>query len=190
MIYWPHTRFSNDFMAVVVKTNRPALAVAPEMTRVVRSTDASVPLDTIRPMVEVTDQTVATRRLVMWLLAIFAGLALVLAALGLYAVMTAVVAERRGELAIRVALGAGPMRVAWLVVGQALLTTMGGAVAGLIAARFLSRLLEGLLFEVRPSDPWALGGAVATLTAVAVLASAIPGRAAARVDPMEALKAE
>jgi ABC-type antimicrobial peptide transport system permease subunit len=177
-------------MAVVVKTNRPALAVAPEMTRVVRSTDASVPLDTIRPMVEVTDQTVATRRLVMWLLAIFAGLALVLAALGLYAVMTAVVAERRGELAIRVALGAGPMRVAWLVVGQALLTTMGGAVAGLIAARFLSRLLEGLLFEVRPSDPWALGGAVATLTAVAVLASAIPGRAAARVDPMEALKAE
>jgi putative ABC transport system permease protein len=190
MIYWPHTRFSNDFMAVVVKTNRPALAVAPEMTRVVRSTDASVPLDTIRPMVEVTDQTVATRRLVVWLLSIFAGLALVLAALGLYAVMTAVVAERRSELAIRVALGAGPVRVAWLVVGQALATTMGGAVAGLIAARFLSRLLEGLLYDVRPSDPWALGGAVATLTAVAVLASAIPGRAAARVDPMEALKAE
>ena len=190
MIYWPHTRFSNDFMAIVVKTYRPALAVAPEMTRVVRSTDATVPLDTIRPMVEVTDQTVATRRLVVWLLSIFAGLALVLAALGLYAVMTAVVAERRSELAIRVALGAGPMRVAWLVVGQALATTVGGAVAGLIAARFLSRLLEGLLYDVRPSDPWALGGAVATLTAVAVLASAIPGRAAARVDPMEALKAE
>jgi ABC-type antimicrobial peptide transport system permease subunit len=67
---------------------------------------------------------------------------------------------------------------------------VGGALAGLIAARFLSRLLEGLLYDVRPSDPWALGGAVATLTAVAVLASAIPGRAAARVDPMEALKAE
>jgi putative ABC transport system permease protein len=164
-------------MAVVVKTNRPATAVAPEMTRVVRSADASVPLDTIRPMVEVTDQTLATRRLVVWLLSIFAGLALVLAALGLYAVMTAVVAERRSELAIRVALGAGPLRVAWLVVGQALATTVGGAVAG-------------LLYDVRPSDPWALGGAVATLTAVTVLASAIPGRAAAHVDPMEALKAE
>ncbi len=77
-------------------------------------------------MADVTDQTVATRRLVVWLLSIFAGLALVLAALGLYAVMTAVVAERRSELAIRVALGAGPMRVAWLVVGQALATTVGG----------------------------------------------------------------
>jgi putative ABC transport system permease protein len=190
MIYWPHTRFSNDFMAVVVRTDRPAAALGPEMTRVVRSTDASVPLDTIRPMADLTDQTVSARRLVVWLLSIFAGLALVLAALGLYAVMTAVVAERRSELAIRVALGAGPTRVAWLVVAQALATTMGGAVAGLIAARFLSRLLEGLLFEVKPSDPWALGAALATLTAVAVLASAIPGRAAARVDPMEALKAE
>ena len=95
MIYRPHTRFSNDFMAVVVKTNRPASAIAPEMIGVVRSTDASVPLDGIRPMADVTDQTVATRRLVVWLLSIFAGLALVLAALGLYAVMTAVVAERR-----------------------------------------------------------------------------------------------
>ena len=190
MIYWPHTRFSNDFMAVVVKTDRLAAALAPELTRVVRSTDATVPLDTIRAMADVTNQTVATRRLVMWLLAIFAGLALVLAALGLYAVMTAVVAERRAELAVRVALGAGPSRVVRLVVGQALLTTLGGAVVGLVAARLASRLLAGLLYEVTPSDPWALGGATAALAAVAVLASAIPGRAAARVDPMEALKAE
>jgi putative ABC transport system permease protein len=177
-------------MTVVVKANRPALAIAPEMARAVRAADAMVPLDGVRPMAEVIDQTVATRRLVVWLLSIFAGLALVLAALGLYAVMTAVVAERRSELAIRVALGAGPTRVAWLVVGQALATTLGGAVVGLVGARLLSRVLEGLLYDVRPSDPWALGGAVAALVTVAVLASAIPGRAAARVDPMEALKAE
>ena len=190
MIYWPHARFSNDFMTVVVKSDQSITTLARELIQVVRSVDPSVPLDQVRAMTDVTGQTLATRRLVMSLLAVFAGLALVLAALGLYAVMSAVVAERRPELAIRVALGAGPARVAWLVVGQALLTTMGGAVAGLVSARLLSRFLEGLLFEVRPADPWVLGGAVAVLTAVAALASAIPGRVAAHVDPMEALKAE
>jgi predicted permease len=190
MIYWPHTRFSNDFMAVVVKTDQPIATLAPALIGAVRSTDATVPLDRVQSMTEIAGGTLATRRLVMWLLTTFAVLALVLAALGLYAVMTAVVAERRAELAIRVALGAGPARVAWLVIGQALLTTMAGAAVGLISARLLSRLVEGLLYEVGPSDPWAMGAAVAMLAAVAVLASAIPSRTAACVDPMEALKAE
>jgi putative ABC transport system permease protein len=141
-------------------------------------------------MADVLSQTLATRRLIMSLLAVFAMLALVLASLGVYAVTTATVAERRGELAIRVALGAGPARMARLVVGQALLTTIGGAIVGLAVAAVGGRVVAGLLFDVQPYDPLSLGGAVAVLVAVAVGASIVPGRVAARVDPMEALKAE
>jgi ABC-type antimicrobial peptide transport system permease subunit len=141
-------------------------------------------------MREVTGQTLASRTLVMSLLSVFASLALVLAALGIYAVTTAAVAERRAELAIRVALGASPLRVAALVVRKALASAGGGAVAGLVAALVLGRFLDTLLFEVRPADPWALGGTVVALALVAVLASVVPGRAATKVDPMDALKSE
>lgn len=126
----------------------------------------------------------------MTLLALFAGLALGLAALGVYAVMSCTVEERRSELAIRVALGAGPARLVWLVASQALSTAAVGAAGGLVAALALGRIIEGLLFEVGPMDPWALGLAVVGLLVVAVAASALPGRAAVLVDPMEALKAE
>ena len=190
MTYWPHPRFSNEFMTLIVKTGQPAETLAPALGRIVRALDRSVPVATVRPMSDVLSRTLATRRLIMSLLAVFAMLALVLAALGVYAVTTATVAERRGELAIRVALGAGPARVARLVVGQALLMTIGGAIVGLAAAAVGGRLVAGLLFDVRPSDPLSLGGAVAVLIAVAVGASIVPGRVAARVDPMEALKAE
>jgi ABC-type antimicrobial peptide transport system permease subunit len=165
-------------------------AIGPAMARVVRDRDPSVPVGLIRPMREVTGQTLASRTLVMSLLSVFASLALVLAALGIYAVTTAAVAERRAELAIRVALGASPLRVAVLVVRQALASAGGGAAAGLVAALVLGRFLDSLLFEVRPADPWALCGTVVALALVAVLASVVPGRAATKVDPMEALKSE
>src|SRR5262245_47685662 len=190
MTYWPYGRFANQFMTVTVKTSEPAEAIGPPLTRLVRDIDPSIPVGMVRPMREVLGQTLATRTLVMSLLSVFAALALVLAALGIYAVTTAAVAERRAELAIRVALGAAPIRVAALVVRQALTSAAAGALAGLVAALLLGRFLETLLFEVKPADTWALGGTVAALIVVAALASLAPGRAATRVDPMEALKAE
>jgi predicted permease len=190
MTYWPYERFANQFMTLTVRSSQPMSAIGPAMARVVRDRDPSVPVGLIRPMREVTGQTLASRTLVMSLLSVFASLALVLAALGIYAVTTAAVAERRAELAIRVALGASPLRVAALVVRQALASAGGGAVAGLVAALVLGRFLDTLLFEVRPADPWALGGTVVALALVAVLASVVPGRAATKVDPMDALKSE
>ena len=190
MTYWPYGRFANEFMTVTVKTREPTEGTAPSLGRVVRDLDPSVPVGQVRPMRVVLGETLATRTLVMSLLSLFAGLALVLAALGIYAVTTATVAERRAELAIRVALGAQPIRVAGLVLRQALTSAAGGAIAGLVAALVLGRFVESMLFAVRPFDPWAMAGTVAALVVVAGLASLAPGRAATKVDPMDALKSE
>jgi ABC-type antimicrobial peptide transport system permease subunit len=177
-------------MTVTVKTTEPAEGIAPSLARVVRDIDSSVPVGQVRPMRTVLGETLATRTLVMSLLSLFAGLALVLAALGIYAVTTAAVAERRAELAIRVALGAQPIRVAGLVLRQALTSAAGGAMAGLVAAIALGRFVESMLFDVTPLDPWAMGGTIAALVVVAGLASLAPGRAATKVDPMDALRSE
>ena len=190
MSYWPYGRFANEFMTVAVKTTEATQGIAPSLGRVVHDLDPSVPVGRVRPMRAVLGETLATRTLVMSLLSLFAGLALVLAALGIYAVTTAAVAERRAELAIRVALGAQPIRVAGLVLRQALTSAAGGAIAGLVAALVLGRFMESMLFAVRPFDPWAMVGTVAALVVVAGLASLAPGRAATKVDPMDALKSE
>jgi predicted permease len=190
MTYWPYGRFANEFMTVTVKATEPTSGIAPSLARVVRDLDPSVPVGQVRPMRAVLGETLATRTLVMSLLSLFAGLALVLAALGIYAVTTAAVAERRAELAIRVALGAQPIRVAGLVLRQALTSAAGGAIAGLVAALVLGRFVESMLFDVKPFDPWAMAGTVAALVVVAGLASLAPGRAATKVDPMDALKSE
>jgi putative ABC transport system permease protein len=190
MSYWPYARFANQFMTVTVKSSQAAATIAPAVARVVRGIDPSVPAGLMRPMRAVLGDTLATRTLVMSLLSLFAALALVLAALGIYAVTTAAVAERRAELAIRVALGAAPIRVAALVLRQALTSAAGGAVAGLGAALVLGRFVASMLFEVTPFDLWAMSGTVAALVVVAAFASLAPGRAATQVDPMEALKSD
>jgi ABC-type antimicrobial peptide transport system permease subunit len=120
----------------------------------------------------------------------FAALALVLAALGIYAVLTCTVGERRAELAIRMALGADRRTVVGMVVRQSMTATVIGLSAGLAIALTLGRAIQGLLFDVRPADPVTLLGVVATLLATALAASWLPGRAASRVNPMEALRSE
>jgi len=104
--------------------------------------------------------------------------------------MTCVVTERRGELAIRLALGAQPRRVVWLVVAEALVTTTAGVACGLAAALALGGLLRSLLFETAPADPIALATPVVLLLIIGIVASWAPGRTASRVDPMDALRAE
>jgi putative ABC transport system permease protein len=104
--------------------------------------------------------------------------------------MTCVVTERRGELAIRLALGAQPRGLVWLVVAEALVTTTVGVVCGLAAALALGRLVRSMLFETAPTDAIALATPVVLLLIVGVVASLAPGRTASRVDPMNALRAE
>ena len=190
MTYWPEERFANSFMALTVKSQESAAAIGPLLGRVVRRLDPDVPVTPVEPMDDLVASTVATRKLVMTIISVFAGLALVLAALGIYSVMSCVVAERRGELAIRLALGAQPRGVVRLVVAEALVTTAIGAACGLAVALALGRVVRSLLFEVAPTDPIALATPVVLLLLVGIVASWAPGRTASRVDPMDALRAD
>jgi putative ABC transport system permease protein len=126
----------------------------------------------------------------MLLLAIFAGAALLLAAVGIYGVIAYGVTQRTQEIGIRMALGAQRADVLAMVVRQALVLTAVGIAAGGAGALLLTRLMEGLLFQVRPADPVTFGAVSGLLAAVAILASYIPGRRATRVDPVIALRAE
>jgi ABC-type antimicrobial peptide transport system permease subunit len=120
----------------------------------------------------------------------FAGLALLLAAIGTYGMLSYLVTQRRREIGIRMALGAGRETVLRSVMGQGLTLALIGLAAGLAAALVLTRLMEALLFEVRPNDPATLAGVAVLITAVAAAASLVPAFRATRVDPIVALRDE
>jgi predicted permease len=125
-----------------------------------------------------------------WLLGLFAGMGLLLSAIGLYGVVSFLVAQRTGEIGVRMALGATPGAVARLVLGHAARWTFAGTALGVIGSWFAARWLEAMLFHVSARDPWILAAAVAALWATAMLAAWVPSRRAARVDPMQALRQE
>jgi ABC-type antimicrobial peptide transport system permease subunit len=124
------------------------------------------------------------------LLGIFASVGLLLAAIGLYGVISFVVAQRAQEIGVRMALGASPSAISRLVLRQAGLWIGAGAVPGAIGSFFAVRLLEHMLFRVPAKDPWTFAGAVAVLAAAGLAAAWIPSRRAARVDPMQVLRGE
>ena len=129
-------------------------------------------------------------RFVTMLLALFAGVALLLAAVGLYGVVSYGVNRRMREMGVRVALGAHGNDISRLVVGRSLALTGGGVLLGLLGAVAMTRLMSGLLFGVSPTDPVTFLGMALVLTGVAAAASAVPAWRAARVDPVRVLKAE
>ena len=187
-VYFPHARSEWSVMHLTVKTAGDPRALGPTLVRQVHQLDPALPVSAVQPMDAVIADVVATRRLVMAMLTVFASVALVLAGLGIYAVMAYSVAERRSELAIRMALGADKARVLRLVLGQSAITTAVGLGLGLLGAMAATRLMTGLLYDVQPGDPVALAGATAILAIVALAASWLPGRAAAAVDPLQAMR--
>jgi len=132
----------------------------------------------------------STRRFQTWLLGLFSLLALLLAAIGIYGVMSYFVAQRTHEIGIRIALGAQPRDVLGIVIGQGLGLALIGVAAGLLGSLWLAQALSSLLFGVNPTDPTTLASVSALLTAVALLACYIPARRAMKVDPMVALRCE
>ncbi|MBV9879374.1 MAG: ABC transporter permease [Gemmatirosa sp.] len=151
--------------------------------------DPQVPVADVRPMETIVARSVAQLAFTMRLLAILASVALVLSAVGIYGVVSYVVAQRRSEIGIRVALGARVATVGRLVVAQAMRLAVAGAVLGVVAALAGTRLLGALLFEVSPTDPLVLVSVPFVLLAVAAAASVVPARRAASIDPVEALRA-
>jgi putative ABC transport system permease protein len=176
------------FLAVRTRGNPSSLA--PALRREVAALDPDLALSLVRPMEEVLSASITQRRFSTFLLTLFAGVALALSAVGIYGVMTSMVAQRTREIAVRMALGAKPRDVLRMIVGHGAALTLAGVVVGVAGALALARLLTGLLYGVEAGDPLTLVAVSLLLGGVALVASYVPARRATRVDPMEALRAE
>jgi putative ABC transport system permease protein len=190
MTYWPPARFAYPFMTVAIRTAADAKAIVPAAAAALHEIDRDVAAADIRTMNEVVDVSVADRRLTMLLLAIFAAMALLLAAVGIYGVISYTVTQRTQEIGIRMALGAQRAQVLVTVVSEAVRLAAAGILIGGIAAILVTGLMRNLLFGVRPSDPLTFAVVAAVLGVVAAMAASVPGIRASRVDPVIALRAE
>jgi putative ABC transport system permease protein len=190
-MYLPYTQL--DFFSprdLVVRTASDPLALATAVRNEVWAVDPDQPVSNVRTMGSIVAESLARQRFSMLLLAIFAGVALALAAVGIYGVLSYTVTQRTREIGIRMALGAERRDVMRLVVGQGFRLVVIGLAIGIVAALGLSRLMASLLFGVSPSDPATFLAVPAVLAAVALVASYVPARRATRVDPMRALRYE
>ncbi|HEV2706871.1 MAG TPA: ABC transporter permease [Pyrinomonadaceae bacterium] len=175
---------------IVARTRSEPLAVADAIRREVLATDKNQPVFGVRTMDDIIAQSVASRRFAMMLLAVFAGVALVLAAVGIYGVMAYSVTQRTHEIGIRMALGAQARDILRLVVGQGMMLALIGVALGLIAAFGLTRVMTSMLYGVSATDPLTFASISVLLAFIALLACYIPARRATRVDPMIALRYE
>ncbi|MFY9804895.1 MAG: ABC transporter permease [Candidatus Acidiferrales bacterium] len=177
-------------MILAVRTGMDPLSAIPSITSSVREIDGDVPLLNVRTMDDTVSASLSPQRFGMLLLAAFAGLALLLAVMGIYSVMSYSVSRRTHEIGIRIALGASRGDVLMLVVRQGLLLALAGSVIGITGALLLSRVMVSQLYGVSPTDPVTFVAVSALLTVVALVACYIPARRAMQVDPMIALRYE
>ena len=175
---------------LVVRTAGEPMRLAAAVRNEIRQMDPNIPVANIRPMSEVVAASLSTPRLTGFLLGTFAAIALTLAAVGIYGVLSYLVARRTHEIGIRLAVGADRTQVLALVLKQGLTLAGGGIVVGLFAAFLLTQLMQSLLYEVRPSDPWTFVTVSAALIGVSLLAAALPAFRATRVSPLIALRTE
>lgn len=178
---WPNAR-------IAVRTAGDPSSVANSIAAIVQSMDPDLPLDQVRTMDQVVDEELAGDRFATALLGSFAGIALILAAIGIYGVMSFSVAQQTHEIGLRMALGAGPGQVLFLVLREGMLLALTGLAVGLGGTFFVGRTMQSFLYGVTGVDPLAVGGVAVLLLGAAVLACYIPARRATRVDPMTALR--
>jgi ABC-type antimicrobial peptide transport system permease subunit len=175
---------------VVTSANAHPEQLAPTVRRTLADIDSDIPLANVRTMGDVVAKSMARTSLTMLLLAIAGGMALVLAAVGLYGVISYIVGRRTREIGIRVALGAQVAEVIRNVTLQSLRLALLGTAAGIAGSLVLTRFLRSMHFDVSPTDPVVLVGVSVVLVAVALAASYLPARRAAKIDPVIALRAE
>ena len=167
--------------------NDPA-ALVKSVRQTVLEVDPNQPVANVQTLKEIVKKSLSQRRFILALIGGFAGAALLLAAIGLYGVMGYAVSQRTREIGVRMALGARQRDVISMVIGQGMRIVLIGLAVGMIGAVGLSRLLQGFLFEIKPTDPTTFMGVSLILLLVALLACWLPARRAARVDPMVALR--
>jgi putative ABC transport system permease protein len=195
-MYVPYEQFPDVFLrrlygniTLVVSTSRKPALLAQSVRDVVHEIDPDQPVANVRTLEDVISISVAQPRFRTLLLGVFAAIALALAAIGVYGLLSHGVAQRAGEFGVRMALGAAPSAVLQLVMREGALLAVTGVGVGLLGSIAAVRALNSVLFEVTPWDPAAWIGSSATLLAVSLLASWIPARRALRVDPVVALRA-
>lgn len=177
-------------MTVAARTSGNPVAALPALREAVHSIDRNLPLSSVNTLDKLVESSVGQRKLSMMLLGVFSAIAMVLASIGIYGVMSYSVAQRTRELGIRMALGAMRSRVLMLVVGQGMALAGAGVAIGLVGAFGLTRLLTNQLFDVRATDPSTFALVSALLVAVALIATLVPALRATRVDPVVALRDE
>ncbi len=193
LMYFPHAQLplaiggTTSSLAMVIKTTVDPLSAMRAVREVVHSMDADLPIAEVRSMKEIVDSAFSETRFIMLLLAIFAGIALVLGSVGIYGVIAYAVTRRTREIGLRMALGAQTRNILRLVVGQGAVLALAGVALGLLAAFAGTRLLSSSLYGVSATDPLVFVGVAMLLSAIALFASYLPARDAARVDPMIAI---
>jgi putative ABC transport system permease protein len=186
----PYTQAGWPVMTVVVRAIHAPATFATPVKKAVANVLPDWPVSGFQTMEEIVHDSTGSRRFPMLLLSLFSAVALVLAAVGIVGVVGHTVTQRTHEIGLRMALGAGTVDVLRLVVSGNMVWVLGGLAAGLAGAAGLTRLLSGMLYGVRPLDPAVLGSVSVLLAAVALFASYLPARRAARIDPMTALRCE
>lgn len=189
-VYLPYTQFVLPYMGAIVRTDRGAAAVASAVKSAVAQIDPDLPVGDIKTMEQIIEDSTGEPRFRSFLIASFAGLALLLAAVGVYGLISFTVTQRVPEIGVRLALGASPRQVFAQVIGSGLKLAVIGVVLGLIAAAAATTLLRGLLFNTSATDPVVYASLSALLLATAAVACYVPARHAMRVDPMTALRSE
>jgi putative ABC transport system permease protein len=189
-VYFPHPDLTYSFMTLVIRTDGEPSAIAPAVQREIRSLEPNQPVSDVRTMNQVMSEWVARSRFNTLLLGLFAGLATLLSAVGIFGVMNYSVALRTREIGLRLAVGAQPRQVLLLILKQGFWLTMAGVVLGLAAAFVLTRLLSGLLFGVAAVDVSTFATISLLLVIVSLLACYLPARRAMRIDPLSALRYE
>ncbi len=189
-LYVPAMQMPNSEMSLVARGNVPAPELIAGLERAVQATDSQQPIRRPRELAAAVSGSVAPQRLVATLLLLFAGIALALAMVGIYGVMSYTVSQRTSEIGIRMALGATLEDVLKLILGQGAILILAGTAIGLVGAYLLTRLMQSMLFGVSPTDPATFLGISSLLIGVGFLACWIPARRASKTDPMNALRHE
>jgi len=188
--YLPHPELTYPFMTLVIRTQSDPLSLVPAVHREVHRMDPNQPVADVRTMRQVMSESVARAQFYTVLLTVFAGLATVLAAVGIFGVMNYSLSLRTREIGLRMALGAQQRQVRLLILKQGLLLTVIGAAIGVAGALALTRLMSSLLFGVGAADPITFGVIVPLLMIVSLIACYLPARRATRIDPLIALRSE
>jgi predicted permease len=189
-IYGPRTHFSYPTSSIVVRSALPPAALTESVRKTIFAADSEQPIANVRTLEQAVYNSLSTQRSTLTLVGVFASIALLLACIGVYGVMSYAVGQRTRELSVRAALGAQRRDIIWLVLSGGLKLALLGVGLGLVGAIALSRLIEKLLFEVKTHDPVVFISSAVLLILVAVLSIYLPARRASRLDPITALRSE